>query len=71
MITASQKLKTPYCVTITNGVYFWFILTLQKNAAGKEKAFRPHEFLCAAYASLVFISLYANCWIKKNYLMNK
>lgn len=68
MITASQT-KTPYCVTITNGdtsVYS----DVAKERGGKEKAFRPHEFY-VQLMPLVFISLYANCWIKKNYLMNK
>ena len=55
MITASQT-KTPYCVTITNGdtsVYS----DVAKERGGKEKAFRPHEFLCAAYASCFHITL--------------
>ena len=55
MITASQT-KTPYFVTITNGdtsVYS----DVAKERGGKEKAFRPHEFLCAAYASCFHITL--------------
>ena len=55
MITAS-KTKTPYCVTITNGdtsVYS----DVAKERGGKAEAFRPHEFLCAAYASCFHITL--------------
>ena len=55
MITAS-KTKTPYCVTITNGdtsVYS----DVAKERGGKAEAFRPHEFLCAAYASCFLITL--------------
>ena len=47
MITAS-KTKTQYFVTITNGdtsVYS----DVAKERGGKAEAFRPHEFLCAAY----------------------
>ena len=54
MITAS-KTKTPYCVTITNGdtsVYS----DIAKERGGKAEAFRPHEFLCAAYASCFHIT---------------
>ena len=49
MITASQT-KTPYCVTITNGDTSGYS-DVAKERGGKEKAFRPQEFLCAAYAS--------------------
>lgn len=55
MITAS-KTKTPYCVTITNedtSVYS----DIAKERGGKAEAFRPHEFLCAAYASCFHITL--------------
>ena len=68
MITAS-KTETPYCVTITNGDTSIYS-DVAKERGGKTEAFRPHEFLCAAYA-LVFISLYVSYWIKKNYPMNK
>ncbi|MFR1215255.1 MAG: OsmC family protein [Acutalibacteraceae bacterium] len=40
------------------------ILDVAKERGGKAEAFRPHEFLCAAYASCFHIT-YANCWIKK------
>ena len=43
-----------------------FILTLQKNAAEKKRHFVPMNFY-VQLMPLVFISLYANCWIKKNY----
>ena len=55
MITA-RNIKTPYCVTITNGdtsVYS----DVAKERGGEAQAFRPHEFLCAAYASCFHITL--------------
>ena len=55
MITASNT-NIPYCVTITNGdtsVYS----DVAKERGGKAEAFRPHEFLCAAYASCFHITL--------------
>ena len=63
MITASQT-KTPYCVTITNGD------TSVYSDVEKRRHFVPMNFY-VQLMPLVFISLYANCWIKKNYLMNK
>ena len=55
MITAS-KTETPYCVTITNGDTSIYS-DVAKERGGKTEAFRPHEFLCAAYASCFHITL--------------
>lgn len=55
MITAS-KIKTPYCVNITNGDTSIYS-DVAKERGGETEAFRPHEFLCAAYASCFHITL--------------
>ncbi len=55
MITASNT-NIPYCVTITNGDTVVYS-DVAKERGGKAEAFRPHEFLCAAYASCFHITL--------------